>query len=104
MNCKYIRTKDGRLFKTKDYFMLPLDYPKFSVYGSDETFYEGHVLGADDIASLCDEFISVRGEWTDHWDDFEECKILCSESDIYGVINGVKVAKLNKNSGVLELL
>ena len=55
MNCKYIRTKDGRLFKTKDYFMLPLDYPKFSVYGSNETFYEGHVEGADSIFALVRE-------------------------------------------------
>ena len=61
---KYIRTKDNRLFKTKDYFMLPLDYLKFSVYGSNETFYEGHVLVADTIEELCDLFVLWHNEKT----------------------------------------
>lgn len=61
---------------------------------------------------MCDKFISIRDNWHDYWDDFEEVKILCSESEIYGAIlvKGdygepilASIAKMNKE-GELELL
>lgn len=61
MNHKYIRV-NNKIYKVKDYFMLPLDYPKFSVYGSNEIFYEAKVEGADKIEDLCDEFLVADGK------------------------------------------
>lgn len=59
------------------------------------------------IEELCDEFVSVRDNWHDHWDNFEEPKTLCSESEIYGAIwtdkGLIYVAKMN-DKGELELL
>ena len=109
---KYIRTKDeiGILIEETD--DKELQEKKIGVnnmlfktwYGNDESKI---IKQADTIEELCDEFVSVRDNWHDHWDNFEEPKTLCSESEIYGAIwtdkGLIYVAKINEK-GELELL
>lgn len=89
---------DNRLFKVKEYFMLPLDYPMFSVYGSDETFYEAHVVGAQDLKDLCDEFFLYKdeklfGRDKDFNSDYMKEKL--PQCDVcYGIVNDKRVAVL----------
>lgn len=98
----YIRTKDGRVFKVKDHFMFPLDYPKFSVYGSNETFYEAHVDGANDIKELFDEYWVVDGEYSATYKNFDIAKTI--RGFLYGVVNGKSVAKYDKEKQEWRLL
>ena len=100
---KYIRTKDGQL-------LIPEwgRETNAAVCTNHGWVYKNDIINqADTIEELCDEFISVRDNWHDHWDNFEEPRTLCSESDVYGAIWtkwGLKyVAKMNED-GVLCLL
>lgn len=94
MNHKYIRV-NNKIYKVKDYFMLPLDYPKFSVYGSNETFYEAKVEGADKIEDLCDEFLVADGKYTATFNRFGLAKMI--KGELFGMINGESVAKYENN-------
>lgn len=111
---KYIRTKD-KIYEVKNYFMLPLDYPQFSVKGSDEKFYEAYVKSADTIEELCDEFVVVGSYY--HKDPFlfpkeqgipleEIWQHFDSSTTCFGAIwtdKGLQfVARMN-DEGVLEL-
>ncbi len=101
---KYIRTKcgigkvtheDNKNYRAK----FGRKYPLISK--------EDVIKVADTIEELCDVLVSVRDNWHDVWNDFEDCKILCSESEIYGAIwtdkGLIYVAKMN-SKGELELL
>lgn len=117
---KYIRTKDGRIAEIKDNMIVKettieiinqkglrlvyKDRPYVCVLNGSEDYI---VNQADTIEELCDEFVSVRDNYHDHWDNFEEPRTLCSESEVYGAIwtdkGLIYVAKMNEK-GELELL
>lgn len=105
----YIRTKDTIFEVVKEdekIFVVKAKGNKNHLYNKSkcQTIV---IKQADAIEELCDEFISVRDNWHDHWLDFEDVKTLCSESEIYGAIwtdKGLQfVARMN-SEGVLELL
>ena len=91
MNWKYIRTKDGRIYKTDNYFMYPLDYPMFSVVGSNETFYEAEVEGANTIEELLDEYVVVDGNEIGTFKNLNIAKRI--RGNLYGNVKGNSVAK-----------
>ena len=111
---KYIRTKNEifeRMFPDCETQRISFDHktiePAYYTINHDWVAQKDVIKQADTIEELCDEFISVRDNWHDHWDNFEEPRTLCSESDVYGAIWtkwGLKyVAKMNED-GVLCLL
>lgn len=102
---KYIRTKDGRIINIR--YALE-DKEKIYDYGwNDEIIIHAYkcdiIKQADTIEELCDEFVSVRDNWHDLWDNFIEPSIICSESDIYGAIwtdkGLIYVAQANDKGG-----
>lgn len=102
----YIRT-NNKIYKVKEHFMLPLDYPKFSVYGSNETFYEGKVDGANDIQTLLDEFVVIDGKYIANYHNFKIAKNI--KGELYGGIltpdgRSICVAKYDKEKESWVLL
>ena len=105
---KYIRTKEHLVCKVIniDDRIISYDSPYVNGVLWKEDF-KGKYKIADTIEELCDCFVSVRDKYHDIWDNFEEARILCSESDVFGAIWTDKglfyVARMNEN-GELELI
>ena len=106
---KYIRTKET-IFEVVDenekVFYVKAKGNPHNTYGKSKC--QTNIINqADTIEELCDVLVSIRDNWHDIWNDFEDCKVLCSESEIYGAIwtdkGLIYVAKMN-DKGELELL
>ena len=103
---KYIRTKDG-VYDLSTLYIQNCNLLKTGCKKLYDKLMSEKIKEANTIEELCDEFVSVRDNYHDHWDNFEEPRTLCSESDVYGAIWTDKgltyVAKMNEK-GELELL
>lgn len=108
---KYIRAEDRiykvvEEYKDEGFFNIKINHlpNKLSVYYREENYT---YTPADTIEELCDAFVSVSEKYHDLWSNFEEPKLICSESDIYGAVwtdrGLIYVAKMN-DKGELELL